>query len=154
MSLGADAHFDKPISRDALLATLRDLDGARSEGHVALIIDDDPAARYVIRRSVRARWFEEAADGPTGIAAATRMRPEVIFLDLSMPGMNGSEVLEHLRTDPQTAGIPVVVVTSHVLDEGLRSSLAHARAFVQKKDISVETLASTLAALQLRSPPP
>jgi signal transduction histidine kinase/CheY-like chemotaxis protein len=155
MSLGADAHFDKPIARDDLLAALRGLTGARSEGHVALIIDDDPAARYVIRRSVRAPMrFEEASDGPEGIAAAARVRPEVIFLDLSMPGMNGSEVLDHLKADPQTAGIPVVIVTSHALDDGLRTRLEHANAIVQKKDISVETLASTLEAIQRRAAAP
>ncbi len=107
MSLGADAHFDKPVSRDALLAKLREVAGPHMDRHVALIIDDDPAARYVIRRSVRTPMkFEEAADGPTGLEAAARIHPEVIFLDLSMPGMNGSEVLDRLKADPQTAGIP------------------------------------------------
>ena len=115
----------------------------------SLIIDDDPAARYVIRRSVRGSMrFEEAGDGPTGLAAAARTRPEVIFLDLSMPGMNGGEVLERLAADPDTAGIPVVVVTSHEIDDALRNKLSNARAIVQKKDISVDTLARTLEAIQ------
>ena len=151
LSLGADAHFDKPVTRDALLAKLREIAGERaSAGHVALIIDDDAAARYVIRRSVRRSMrFAEAADGPEGLAAAARLRPEVIFLDLSMPGMNGAEVLERLKSDPQTAGIPVVVVTSHDLDEALRAKLTgQAGAIVQKKDLSAETLARTLEAIQ------
>ena len=100
MSLGADAYFDKPVQREALLAKLEELASKRDSDHVALIIDDDPAARYVIRRSVRGLRFEEASDGPTGIAAAARERPEVIFLDLSMPGMNGGEVLDRLAADP------------------------------------------------------
>jgi signal transduction histidine kinase/CheY-like chemotaxis protein len=153
MSLGADAYFEKPVSRDALVAKLEELCAPRTDGHVALIIDDDPAARYVIRRSVRGPMrFEEASDGPAGLAAAARSRPEVIFLDLSMPGMNGGEVLDRLAADPETAGIPVVVVTSHDIDDALRKRLSpHARAIVQKKDISVETLAQTLEAIQRRA---
>ncbi|HSS29146.1 MAG TPA: ATP-binding protein [Usitatibacter sp.] len=154
LSLGADAHFDKPVSRDALLGKLEELTGSR--GQLALIIDDDPAARYVIRRSVRTPMrFEEAGDGPSGIAAAARNHPEVIFLDLSMPGMNGGEVLDRLKADPATAGIPVVIVTSHDLDDKLRAQLsAQAGAIVQKKDLSIETLASTLEAIQRRAAAP
>jgi CheY-like chemotaxis protein len=157
LSLGADAYLAKPVTREALLAKLDAF--ARPDGQseeVALIIDDDAAARYVIRRSVReAMRFEEAADGNAGLAAAVRMRPKVIFLDLSMPGMNGTEVLERLAQDPGTAGIPVVVVTSHELDDTLRERLSqHARAIVQKKDLSVETLARALETIQQRIAPP
>ena len=156
LSLGADAYFDKPLAREALVDKLTDIASNRTDGRLALIIDDDPAARYVIRRSVRGTMrFEEAADGPAGLAAAARTRPEVIFLDLSMPGMNGGEVLERLAADPGTAGIPVVIVTSHEIDDALRDKLSpHARAFVQKKDISVETLAQTLEAIQRSAPRP
>jgi CheY-like chemotaxis protein/two-component sensor histidine kinase len=150
MSLGADAYFDNPVAREALLAKLHELAETRHDEHVALIIDDDPAARYVIRRSVkRPMRFEEAGDGAAGLAAAARSRPEVNFLDLSMPGMNGGEVLDRLAADPNTAGIPVVIVTSHDVDDALRKRLApHARAIMQKKDISVESLAQTLEAIQ------
>jgi len=150
MSLGADAYFDKPIAREALIGKLDEIAGRRTEDRLALIIDDDPAARYVIRRSVRTPMrFEEAGDGPSGLAAAARSRPQVIFLDLSMPGMNGGEVLERLAADPGTAGIPVVVVTSHDIDDELRTRLSpHARAIMQKKDLSVESIAQTLEAIQ------
>jgi CheY-like chemotaxis protein len=93
--------------------------------------------------------FEEAADGESGLAAASRCRPGVIFLDLAMPGMKGDEVLERLKNDPETAQIPVVVVTSHELDADMRSRLSgHARAILQKKDLSVETLAQALEAVE------
>jgi CheY-like chemotaxis protein len=99
----------------------------------------------VIRRSVReAMRFEEAADGAAGLVAAARMRPKVIFLDLSMPGMNGSEVLERLAADPGPSEIPVVVVTSHDIDDAVARALSlHARAIVQKKDLSVEYARAT-----------
>jgi signal transduction histidine kinase/CheY-like chemotaxis protein len=149
MSLGADAYFDKPVRREDLLEALARLDRVAHEQPLALIIDDDEAARYVIRHSLRQPMrFEEACDGASGLAAASRCRPGVIFLDLAMPGMNGDEVLERLKNDPQTAQIPVVLVTSHELDDGMRAKLSgHARAILQKKDLSVETLAGALAAL-------
>jgi CheY-like chemotaxis protein len=149
LSLGADAYFDKPIGRDQLLGCLERLAGADAPSRVALIIDDDEAARYVIRRSVRAPMkFEEAADGESGLAAASRSKPGVIFLDLAMPGMKGDEVLKRLKADPNTADIPVVVVTSHDLDDGQRAGLSDARAIVQKKDLSVETLQRALDSIE------
>jgi CheY-like chemotaxis protein/two-component sensor histidine kinase len=149
-SLGADAYFDKPVTREQLLDALDKLAAARDGSGLALIIDDDAAARYVIRRSLRQPMrFEEASDGPSGLAAASRSRPGVIFLDLAMPGMNGDEVLERLKSDPETAAIPVVVVTSHELDAEQRTKLSeHARAILQKKDLSVETLARALETIE------
>jgi CheY-like chemotaxis protein len=97
--------------------------------------------------------FHEAPDGESGLAAASRCKPEVIFLDISMPGMKGDEVLERLAADPATAAIPVVVVTSQVMDQALRSRIStHARAILQKKDLTRESLASTLAAIHLGTP--
>lgn len=145
-SLGADVYFDKPVTRELLLHSLAKHVGARDGSRLALIIDDDASARYVIRRSLRQPMkFEEAVDGESGLEAAARCHPGVIFLDLAMPGMKGDEVLERLKADPATAQIPVVVVTSHDLDDGQRRRLSgHARAILQKKDLSVETLARVL----------
>jgi CheY-like chemotaxis protein len=144
-SLGADAYFAKPIAREALLTAIERVT-ARGQDRLALIIDDDEAARYVIRRSLRQPMrFEEARDGASGLALASRMQPGVIFLDLSMPGMRGDEVLDHLRDNPATAHIPVVIVTSHEIDAALRARLeGHARAILHKKDLSVELLAGAL----------
>ena len=145
LSLGADAYLAKPVERERLLRELERV-GAREDEKVALIIDDDEAARYVLRRSLRARMkFQEARDGPSGLEAASRLRPQVIFLDLSMPGMNGDEVLDRLKADPLTAPIPVIIVTSHEIDAAQRERLAgNASAILQKKDLSIETLAQTM----------
>ena len=93
--------------------------------------------------------FHEARDGASGLAAAARYRPQVIFLDISMPGMNGDEVLDRLKADPVTSAIPVVIVTSHELDAGLRARLvAKARAVIRKSDLSIEALASAIAGIE------
>jgi signal transduction histidine kinase/CheY-like chemotaxis protein len=144
-SLGADSYFDKPITREALLDALARV-SARAETGLALIIDDDAAARYVIRKSLRRSLkFEEARDGPSGLALAVACKPQVIFLDLAMPGMHGDEVLGRLKADPGTAHIPVIIVTSHDVDAALRERLGgRAHAILQKRDLSMETLEQTL----------
>jgi signal transduction histidine kinase/CheY-like chemotaxis protein len=150
-SLGADAYLPKPVEREVLLAALdRLVPSAGSQ--LALIIDDDAAARYVIRRSVREPMrFEEARDGESGLEAAARLSPRVIFLDLAMPGMSGDEVLEKLAEDPRTRAIPVIVVTSQEMDSGRAERIrTRARAILQKRDLSVETLAATLEAIRAR----
>jgi CheY-like chemotaxis protein len=146
LSLGADAWLDKPVARARLLEELERLSAPVSRG-VALIIDDDAASRYVLRRSLApGMMFHEAHDGASGLEAASRVLPGVIFLDIAMPDMRGDEVLLRLKDDPATAAIPVVVVTSHELDAPTRRRITpHARAILQKKDLSVETLANALA---------
>jgi signal transduction histidine kinase/CheY-like chemotaxis protein len=148
LSLGADAYLPKPVTREALHAALRRVVPSESEA-IALIIDDDEAARYVIRRSVRAPLrFEEAVDGKSGLEAAVRLVPRVIFLDLSMPGMRGDEVLERLGADPATESIPVIVITSQEIDGSLEERLRRrARAIVAKRDLSVETMSAALEAI-------
>ena len=102
----------------------------------------------MIRRSVPPPVrFEEASDGESGLAMAARMHPGVIFLDVGMPGMGGDEVLQRLKADPGTAPIPVIVVTSHEIDEPLREKLAGASAILQQRELSVETLTRALVRL-------
>jgi signal transduction histidine kinase/CheY-like chemotaxis protein len=146
-SLGADEYFEKPVARADLVAALERLTQRVGE-QVALIIDDDEASRYVIRRSLRQPMrFEEAADGAAGLEAAARVQPAVIFLDLSMPGMAGGEVLGRLKADPATARIPVIVVTSLEVDSGLRQQLGSAHAILHKRDLSTDTLGRALGSI-------
>ncbi|HYC36085.1 MAG TPA: ATP-binding protein [Usitatibacter sp.] len=133
-----------PASQPAAAGAFR---GGRD---LALIIDDDEMARYVIRQSVRRSMrFAEARDGPTGLQMAASLRPGVIFLDLSMPGMEGDEVLGRLKADPQTASIPVVIVTSRDLDEQpMRQVGAMASAVLRKSEVSAEAIARVLDTLE------
>jgi len=54
-----------------------------------------------------------ARDGPTALASVRQLRPDVILLDVMMPGMDGMQVLDHLKLDPKTASIPVVMLTAN-----------------------------------------
>ena len=82
-----------------------------------LVIDDDPEARALMRRFLGKEGFriEEAPDGPTGVRLARELKPDVITLDVLMPGMDGWAVLGALKGDPELAKIPVVLAT--IVDE-------------------------------------
>ncbi len=78
-----------------------------------LVIDDDPTSRALVRRLLTREGFrvEEAADGETGLQLAREHRPDVITLDVLMPGLDGWSVLGLLKEDPELADIPVVMLT-------------------------------------------
>src|SRR2546426_245664 len=115
--LGADVYVVKPVERGWLMTTLDDLT-ADGRGRRILIVDDDETSRYVLRQLLAGMRYEtiEAASGAEGLERAREQLPAAIFLDLVMPGLSGFEVLDALRTDERTRGIPVVILTSKALD--------------------------------------
>ena len=123
-ALGVEDYAVKPVAREWLLGALGRIAG-RTPVHNVLIVDDDAAARYVLRTHLAGTRYcvLEAQDGEEGLRLASAERPDVVFLDLVMPGMDGFRVLEALKADPATRDIPVVVVTARVLTEGERREL-------------------------------
>jgi signal transduction histidine kinase len=79
-----------------------------------LIVDDDEKARYVLRRLLTETPYAviEAASGSEGLRRAREDQPQVIFIDLMMPEMDGFEALERLKSDSTTRDIPVIIITS------------------------------------------
>jgi two-component system, OmpR family, alkaline phosphatase synthesis response regulator PhoP len=79
-----------------------------------LVIEDDHDIRELIRHHLARDGYrvEEAADGPGGLSKARSGAFDLVLLDLMLPGMTGLEVCKSLKSDPQTAGIPVVMVTA------------------------------------------
>jgi DNA-binding response OmpR family regulator len=79
-----------------------------------LVIDDEAPIRLLCRVNLEAEGMEvlEAADGPSGLAKAKSRRPDVILLDVMMPGLDGWRVAEELLEDPTTQEIPIVFLTA------------------------------------------
>ena len=80
-----------------------------------LIVDDDPFIRKLIVTTLEdVAGFElvEAADGREAVEAAARVRPELVFLDIEMPELDGLEVCRRLRADPHTARATIVILTA------------------------------------------
>jgi signal transduction histidine kinase/FixJ family two-component response regulator len=118
----------------------------RSEPRL-LLIDDDEAARYLlIKMLAGSQWpVDEAASGEEGVRRARESRPDLILLDLKMPGMSGFETLSRLRNDPLTRETPVVIVTSKTLTSGEREELmAGTNAILSKEGLSQEELIAAI----------
>jgi DNA-binding response OmpR family regulator len=79
-----------------------------------LVVDDEAPIRLLCRVNLEAEQMKvlEAPDGDTGLEVARRERPDVILLDVMMPGRNGWEVAEELLADERTSGIPIVFLTA------------------------------------------
>ncbi|MGE3548223.1 MAG: response regulator, partial [Kofleriaceae bacterium] len=80
---------------------------------LVLMIDDDPDVRDLFKRTMSRRGFdvEVAGTGTQGVELAARLRPDVIVLDVKMPGMSGWDVLSALKLADRTAHIPVIMLT-------------------------------------------
>ena len=79
-----------------------------------LVIDDEAPIRLLCRVNLEAEKMDvlEAADGPSGLEMARAEIPDVILLDVMMPGLDGWRVAEELLDDDRTAGIPIVFLTA------------------------------------------
>lgn len=79
-----------------------------------LVVDDSDTIRSLIALNLSLDGFEvhEAHDGQECLAMAGDLHPDVITLDVAMPNLNGFEAAEQLRSDPDTAEIPIVMVTA------------------------------------------
>jgi DNA-binding response OmpR family regulator len=149
LALGADAYCVKPLERATLLEKL-DLLTARR----VLVIDDDPAARYLMQKLLADTHTGvlEATDGRSGLIAARRARPALIFLDLGLPDFSGEEVLNVLKSDAELQSVPVAIVTASKLTVDERSRLGRrAEVVVQKSDLSSERTRAILASNGLQA---
>jgi len=80
-----------------------------------LVVDDEPKNRELIRDTLEVRGYaiEAAASGTEALVCIAAAPPDVVLLDVSMPGMDGLEVCRQLKGDPVTASLPVIMVTAH-----------------------------------------
>lgn len=110
-----------------------------------LYIEDNPANLALMQT-----WFEEfpsftlltAEDGPRGIARARAEQPDLILLDIQLPGMDGYEVLAELKRDERTSGIPVIAVSADAMPHDIaRGRAAGFAAYVAKPIRLTELLA-------------
>jgi DNA-binding response OmpR family regulator len=79
-----------------------------------LVVDDEENIQELIRLGLRYEGFqvESASDGSDGISAAQRLNPDLVILDLMLPGMDGLEVCRRLRSNPTTQDIPILMLTA------------------------------------------
>ncbi|MGA2549648.1 MAG: response regulator [Burkholderiaceae bacterium] len=122
LSRGAAAVLQKPITRAQLKASIANI-GLQPRGehtHTVLVVDDDPKAVDLIAAFLPAPDYAvvRAYGGAEAITLARSLLPNLILLDLMMPEVNGFQVVQALQLDPETAQIPVLVVTAMELTAG------------------------------------
>ena len=128
VALGAAAVMQSPVSRKELYATLVQLGLSPVSGAEAirvLVVDDDPKSVELIAVRIRgmAREVLRAYGGREAIEIARRERPDLIVLDLMMPEVDGFDVVEALISRPETACIPVVILTAATVTPEQRERL-------------------------------
>jgi putative two-component system response regulator len=118
-----------------------------------LIVDDESGARAALEFLLRREGFQvrDAADGPAAIQECATFRPDLILLDIMMPGMNGFEVCRHIKATPETRLTPVVLVTGLTTTEDRIIGInAGADDFLSKPIDLNELLARTRSLLRLK----
>lgn len=85
-----------------------------SPGARILIVEDHPTMREAMRMVLEHEGHEilEAADGTSALATVREQKPDLVFLDLNIPGVSGDDVLVRLKADPATADVRVIIVTA------------------------------------------
>lgn len=120
---------------------------------LVLIVDDSPTEVHVLKAALEADGFTTvcADNGDGGLALARERQPDLILMDVVMPGMNGFQATRRLHKDPQTSSIPVIMVTtkSHETDRiwGMRQG---AFDYIVKPVDSTQLLERARAALASR----
>jgi len=155
-ALGAAQVLTKPVAKEDLLAALgaMGLRPATTHGRV-LIVDDDPGAVNIVGKHLRAAGFDcaNAYGGQEALESVRRSRPALIVLDLMMPQVSGFDVIEALASQPDTADIPIIVLTAKRMSAQEREQL-HGRVqrLIEKSDFEVAILLAEVRRAVARGP--
>jgi len=104
---------------------------------VALVVDDSMLIRYTVCRFLEERGFavESATNGAEALQILERVRPDLIFTDMLMPKMSGSELITALKKNPATSSIPIIIVAGRASGFDEKEKRAN---FAIYKDIDIQ----------------
>jgi len=115
-----------------------------------LVVDDMAIFREPIQLALRAAGYDvaTAADGVQAIAAISNRRPDVILLDINMPGMNGVSLLRRLRATPSLASIPVLVLSANADAAQIKAAMhLGVSGYLQKSQFSFRSMIARIERL-------
>jgi CheY-like chemotaxis protein len=118
----------------------------------ALVVDDSMLIRYTVCRFLEERGFavQSATNGAEALDILSRIQPDLIFTDMQMPKMSGSELITALKSKPETARVPIIIVAARA--SGFAESEKRAN-YVIFKDIDIEMqLAKALDVVSHKAP--
>jgi len=118
-----------------------------------LLAEDSPVVRLMVRTALQVEGYRvlETEDGELALATAREYEPDVVLLDIMMPGMNGYEVLSHLKADPILRDVPVVFITAQTEHDDVARGLAMgAHDYLRKPFDPTELVARVHAAMRVK----
>jgi CheY-like chemotaxis protein len=118
-ALGAADYLIKPVRKPELLETVRKhVPTPADDGSSILVVDDDPTARELLETTLRAAGYEtqSVSSGPRALEVLSNKVVGAVLLDLLMPGMDGFQVVRHLREEPALKNLPILVMTAKTLN--------------------------------------
>jgi two-component system, OmpR family, phosphate regulon response regulator PhoB len=120
---------------------------------LVLVADDDPVTCELIVYKLRAEGYETivAEDGTTALAQARERGPDIAVLDVHMPGMSGFDVCRMLRSDPDLARIPVIMLTASVQETDVSTGFDSGADDYVVKPFSPRELVSRIQAVLARA---
>jgi two-component system, cell cycle response regulator DivK len=114
-----------------------------------LIVEDNEASRDALARRLERRNYSvlTAADGQQGVAVAQLEKPDLILMDLGMPGMDGWDATAVLKMSVDTSGIPIIVLSAHAMPNDRHQALAAGGDDFDTKPVQFDRLLGKIEAL-------
>ena len=111
-------------------------------GRTILHIEDNEFNRKIVRDLLARTSYRlvEAEDGESGVATALRERPDLMLVDIQLPRLSGLEVTRRLRSEPATANVPIIIITSFALSGDDQEARAAGASFYLSKPYSPREL--------------
>jgi two-component system cell cycle response regulator DivK len=118
-----------------------------------LLVEDNEASRDALARRLERRKYEVvlAGDGHQAVSLAREAQPDLILMDLGMPGMDGWDATAHLKSDPETRHIPIIVLSAHAMPNDRHQALAAGGDDFDSKPVQFDRLLEKIETLLMIS---
>jgi signal transduction histidine kinase/DNA-binding response OmpR family regulator len=149
LSLGAADYLVKPILEADLVSSLEKLEKPEQKGYSVLVVEDNPDDAQLVQRildKLSGFSIRMVSDGRTGLEMAESYSPNLMILDLQLPGSSGFDVLDSMQKNPKLAQIPVIILTAADLSpDQLEKLNTQAQAVLRKTQFSEHDLLDSIA---------
>jgi CheY-like chemotaxis protein len=111
-----------------------------------LLVEDNELNRDMLSRRLVRRGFDvvTAVDGEAAIRQTSEIKPDVILMDMGLPGLNGWDATRRIKANPETQAVPVIALTAHALKADREQALAAGCDAFETKPVELDRLLSTI----------